>query len=106
MATKKHYCVQGDSYSYDFVPKNTTLDADWSGLWAIVDVLGNGRTSLASGSLALSGDLSALEMRIAPEDTEPIPEGSYYLVVQVSNVPASINKEIVQDSFFITPQGI
>ena len=107
MASKKHECIQGDSYAYDYTPKSgLTLDSDWSGSWAIVDHLGLGRTTLTSGSLAKGTDDAFFEMRIAPADTNPIDIGDYYLVVQVTNTVIGYNKEIVQDNFEITKQGI
>ena len=107
MASYKHTCVQGDSYAYDYTPKSgDTLDANWSGKWAIVDKLGAGRTSLASGNLAKNSGETSFEMRIIPSDTSAVAVGTYYLVVQVTNTSINFNKEIVQDSFEITKQGI
>ena len=107
MAVTKHSCIQGDSYAYDYVsPSIPSFDGNWSGAWAIVDKLGAGRVTLASGILNASTDTTALEMRITPADTSPIAEGDYYLVVQVTNTTISFNKEIVQDPFKITSQGI
>ena len=108
MATKKtHSCIQGDSYAYDYSPKSgITLDSNWSGTWAIVDQLGTSRTTLSSGILGKCTDDLCFEMRISPSDTNGITIGSYYLIVEVTNTPANFNKEIVQDVFKITPQGI
>lgn len=103
----RHTCIQGDSYAYDFSSKDiSSFDTNWSGKWAIVDKLGVGRVSLASGVLSKSGDLTRLEMRIAPADTNTIPIGNYFLIVEVTNASISFNKEIVQDPFKITEQGI
>ncbi len=106
MATK-HKCVQGDSYAYDYYSNDIPVfDTSWSGSWAIVDKLGTGRSSLASGVLNKSTDETKLEMRITPADTNSIAEGNYFLIVQVTNPSISFNKEIVQDPFEITAQGI
>lgn len=107
MAVLKHTCVQADSYSYNFVPKSgIILDSNWTGSWAIVDKLGVGRTTLASGILGKDTGETLFEMRISPADTGAITVGTYYLVVQVTNVTLGFNKEIVQDQMKITEQGI
>lgn len=99
--------IQGDSYSIDFSLKSgDTLGGDWSGQWAIVDMLGTGRTTLASGVLGQSTDQLKFEMRIVPADTQSIAVGDYFLVVQVTNTTINFNKEIIQDEFKITKQGI
>lgn len=111
MATK-HSCVQGASYAYDFsCDEIPTFDVNWGGSWAIVSSLddvsdGNDIVTLASGTLAISGDTTKLEMRIAPADTQIIPVGSYILVVEVVNATIGFSNEIMQDDFDVTEQGI
>ena len=106
MASKKHQCVQNDSFAYDYTPKSgITLDSDWTGSWAIVNTLGTGRTTLSSGTLTKGTNDAWFEMRIAPVDTG-MAVGDYYLVVQVTNTVIAFNKEIVQDIFEVTKQGI
>ena len=106
MATKKHTCVQGDSYRYKYTPKSgDTLDSDWAGTWAIVDILGSGRTTLASGALTKDDDDTYFKLHIPPSSTD-IAIAEYYLVVEVTNATLGINREIVQDIFDVTKQGI
>ncbi len=103
----KHTNVQGDSFAYDYTPKSgITLDSNWTGKWAIVDELGDSRTTFASGVLAKNSDESSFEMRIIPADTNTVAIGDYFLVVEVTNTAINFNKEIVQDNFKITEQGV
>lgn len=103
----QHTVIQGDSYFLDFKTASyPTFDVNWTGSWSIVDALGSAGSSVASGSLAISSDSKFLEMRIAPADTEAIPPGDYYLVVQVENTTLSFRREIVQETLEITDQGI
>lgn len=105
MATR-HHVVQGDSYSYDITSVSVpTFDVNWTGKWSIVDKLGSDGTELATAALAISGDSTALEMRILPMHTETIPVGWYYLVIEVTNSSIGFNQEIMQDMFEIKPQG-
>jgi len=111
MATT-HKCVQGDSFAYDFSCKEVPIfDANWGGLWSIVDSLddvsdGNNIVSRANGSLVRSSDDTKLELRVQPAQTNAIPVGTYYLVVQATNSSIGFNQEIMQDEFEITEQGI
>lgn len=116
----KHKCVQGSSFAYDITCEELqTLDSNWGGSWAIVDALddlvteaveGSGTTddlvTRASGTLVLSGDNTALELRIPPAATNAIATGAYILVAQVDNATLSFSEEVMQDSFEITEQGI
>ena len=112
MAIRKHTCVQGDAYNYNLVCTEVSeLDTNWTGSWAIVEALdditdGNDLVTLASGVLALSDDLAKLELRIPAAATTTIPVASYKLVVSVINVGLSFSKEVLQDPFKITKQGI
>ena len=106
MATR-HEIIVGDSYSYDITCESVpTFDANWTGKWAIVDKLGEGRVTAADGDLVISGDASALEMRILPTDTSGIDAGNYFLVVQVTNTTLGFNQEIMQDTLIMKKQGI
>lgn len=102
-----HTITQGDSYFLDFKTASyPTLDVDWTGSWAIVDALGSTGNTVASGALAISSDSKWFEMRIAGTDTEAIPPGDYFLVVQVENTTISYRNEILKDTCEITEQGI
>ena len=111
MATK-HKCVQGASFAYDLTCDDIpTFDANWGGSWAIVDALDDltdqdDLVTHASGTLVISGDATALELRIPPADTNVITVGSYVLVAQVINTTISFSAEVMQDDFEITEQGI
>ena len=103
----KYKCIQGDSFSLDFYLKDgTTLGTDWSGTWAIVDILGVGRATLASAIMSQSSDDLKFELRILPNQTDGISVGEYYLVAEVTNTSIGFNKEIIQNNFKITKQGI
>ena len=105
MATR-HHVVQGDNYSYDVTSLAVpTFDGTWGGKWAIVTELGAAGVEMATGALDISGDTTALEMRILPAQTTPIVVGWYFLVIEVTNVTLGFNQEIMQDMFEITPQG-
>jgi hypothetical protein len=107
MAATKHKLIQGASYALDFTTvKYPTLDVNWTGTWAIVDVLGSGGTTEATGAMAPSADLKAMELRIAPTDTASITEGSYILVAQITNTTLGYSDEVIQDPLTITAQGI
>jgi hypothetical protein len=100
-------CVQGDSISFDYSSDDVDeFDDNWTGSWAIVDELGDDKTTYASGSLSINDDADALEMRIAPSDTSEIDAGDYYLVVQITNDTESYNREVEQLPLEITEQGI
>lgn len=102
-----HELVQGDSFAYDWSSESLpTLDANWTGSWAIVDKLGTGRTTLASGAMVRSGDTTKMEMRILPADTEGIDPGWYYIVAQLTNTAIGFNREVMQDQVEILPQGV
>ena len=106
MATK-HIVIQGSSYSLDFKTSTyPTLDADWTGTWAVVDALGCGGSTMATGALSLASDFKTMQMRIAPTDTESITEGSYILVVQIENTTIAYRDEVMQDAFVVKAQGI
>ena len=106
MATK-HSSIQEDSYSYDLSSPNVaTFDVNWTGTWGIVDALGAGNTVLATGALAISTDQTKLEMRILPADTDAIPVGNYYLVVEITNTAIGFNQEVMQDRLVIKAQGV
>jgi len=105
MAKKTHRIKQGESYAYDFTIKGVpTLDINWGGTWEIQATLGG--VAEASGSLALSGDSTALEMRILPTDTNNLDVGNHILVVEVVNTTISFNQEPMQDKFVVDAQGI
>jgi hypothetical protein len=100
-----HICIQGDSYGYDFTSTSLgTFDDNWYGNWAIVQALGDAPVS--SGVMNRSLDQTAMELRIKPSDTDPIPVGTYILVVELSNDAIEFNKEVMQDQFKITAQGV
>ena len=107
-----HECIQGSSFSYDFsCDQLSTFDADWGGTWAVVDKLedktvGDTATVFANGALALSGDNTKLELRIAPNETNVIPVGFYYLVVEINNAVIGFSQEVMQDEFEVKQQGI
>lgn len=110
MATTK--IVQGSDYAEDLID-TTVLPQDlgylnWGGQWAIVDKLGTGRTTLASGNLAqdTSGTSLKLKCRVLYTDTEAIPTGHYKLVIEVSNSVLGFKREVVQRACEITAQGI
>ncbi len=103
----KHSLVQGDSFAYDYSLKSgDDFDDNWTGTWAIVDQLGAGRSTLASGTLTRSSGLKEFELRVTPASTNTIPVGDYKLVVQMTNSVINFNNEIVQDDMKITAQGI
>jgi len=103
----KHSIIQGSSYSLNFQTADyPTLDADWTGVWAIVDTLGSGGTTAATGALSVADDFLSMEMRILPADTESITEGKYFLVVQIENTTIAYRDEVMQESLVITAQGI
>lgn len=105
-ARTKHQCVQGDSFALDFSSDDVPVfDGTWTGTWAIVDELGAAKTTLATGAMALSGDLTKIELRVLPADTADIPAGWYVLVGQITNVSLGFNQEVIQDPFEITEQG-
>lgn len=107
MAKTKHTCIQGASYSYDYwTPDYETLDDDWTGKWAIVDLLGTSNTELATGSLSKNTDNTKFQLRILPADTNTIPPGDYVLVVEITNIALGFSNEVAQDKFTITPQGV
>lgn len=107
MAQNKYSCIQGDSFALDFYsPELSTLDADWVGQWAIVDKLGAGRATLASGTLGKNDNNSKFELRVKPSDTAGLAIAEYFLVVQITNTVIEFNQEIVQDVFIITEQGL
>ena len=99
--------IQGDSfardYSSDYFP---VLDSHWEGSWAIVDKLGPENTRAAAGDLILATDGSALELRISPSDTESIPTGMYFLVVEIRNDALEYKREVDQVRCLIKEQGI
>jgi hypothetical protein len=98
--------IQGDSIAYDFYTDSIdTFDSDWGGSWAIVDTIPPTNT-LATGSLSISGDQTKLEARILPADTDAIPVGKYYLVVEINNSVISFNQEVMQSKLIIKAQGI
>jgi len=99
--------IQGDSMAYDFYSDDIeTFDADWGGSWAIVDAIPATQAPLATGQLALSGDFKKLEARILPDDTNTIPVGKYYLVVEINNNTINFNQEVMQEKLILKPQGI
>jgi hypothetical protein len=103
----KHTLIQGDSFAYNYSLKNgDDFDSNWNGTWAIVDRLGDGRQTLASGLLSLSSDNKYFELNIIPSATSSVAVGDYKLVVQLTNTSINFNKEIVQDDMKITAQGI
>lgn len=103
----KHEIIQGDSYSYDITCAEVpTFDVNWTGKWAIVDKLGADGTIFSEGLLAISGDSSALEMRIKPAESAIVDPGKYYLVVEVTNTVLEFNQEIMQDALTIKKQGV
>jgi len=103
----KHSLIQGDSFAYDYSLKSgDDFDDNWSGTWAIVDKLGDGRIALATGTLTRSVGLKKFELRVTPASTNTIPVGDYKLVVQMTNPVINFNSEIVQDNMKITAQGI
>ncbi len=103
----KHDCVQGDSFAFDFTAKELEeFDPNWGGSWAIKESIDKSAVPLASGTLSVSGDNKKLELRITPTDTETIPVGKYFLIVEVTNDSAEFKQEIMQDQFEIMVQGI
>ena len=103
----KHTCVQGDSFAYDFSSSGVdSFLTGWEGVWAIVDKLGDGGVTLATGPMVSSVDGSAMELRILPANTAPIPALDYVLVAQLTNASIGFQKEVMQDKFTIIPQGI
>lgn len=103
----KHKIIQGSSYSLDFkTAEYPTLSADWTGTWALVDVLGSGGSTAAFGALTVSDDFLTMEMRITPLDTETITEGNYFLVVQIENTTIAYRDEVIQETLTVSAQGI
>jgi hypothetical protein len=103
----KHTIIQGSSYALDFKTSSyPTLDANWTGTWAIVDALGSGGSTEASGSLTVADDFKTMQMRIAPTDTESITEGNYILVVQIENTTLAYRDEVLQETLTIKAQVI
>jgi hypothetical protein len=106
MATKLSI-IQGSSYSLDFkTSQYPLLDADWTGTWALVDELGTGGTTAATGALTVATDFLTMEMRILPADTESVAVGSYILVVQIENTTIGYRDEVMQSAVAIKAQGI
>jgi hypothetical protein len=103
--------IRGDSYAEDLI-NSTVLPTDlgyedWTGVWAIVDKLESTSTPVASGILLKVDDPHLrLALRILPSLTSTIPVGTYKLVVQVTNDTLSFNKEVIQRTCKILPQGI
>lgn len=113
MATVKPYKVtQGNSFGIDISCSELgTFDANFTGLWAIVEALddktdGDDIVTLAEGTMDRSSDDTKFELRILPAETNPIPVGGYMLIAQISNTVLGYSQEVLQRAFTITPQGI
>lgn len=101
MATK---ITQGDSYWKDFSSKKVpTFDASWAGTWGIVDSTG---AVVATGVMAKSTDSTKLELRVNPEDTEPLTPKDYTLVVKIFNPNIKYKKEVSRESITIVKQSL
>ena len=106
-----HSIIQGDDYDYDYsLSTYKQLDGNWGGTWAIILKSEFGTdyiTPLATGALSVSADNKRLQLRIPPADTNNIPLGAIYmLIVEITNNAIGFNREIIQDSLIIKPQGI
>lgn len=114
MPTKKrsHSCIQGDSFRYDIsIDEFPVLDTYWEGSWAIVKKLddkvdGDDIETLVFGDLIKSADSKKFEIHIFPNMTDALPVASYLLISELTNTSLGYNKEVMQDKFAITKQGI
>ena len=100
---------QGDSLWLDITGDAMgTVDsvwANWTGLWAIVAVLGN--TPLLSGSLTKDADvIGKFYLRVGSTQMSTLPVGNYIIACQVQNTTVDYVQEIVQEKLKITAQGI
>ena len=69
----EHTVIQGDDFPYDFDSDGIdSFLSGWIGRWSIVDKIGPGGVSVASGTLAPSGDGEKMELRIKPSTTEAV----------------------------------
>lgn len=103
--------VQGDSYEEDYTHDTLQDVSAFTGTWAIVTALGvdTPENTLASGTLVLSDDSSALCLRIGGDRTNSLPVGvkSCYLVVQISSSSVGFIREACnQYHLTVKPQGI
>ena len=103
MSKLTHRIVQGESYYYDFTSTDISDFTGYAGTWSIKDTLGG--TEQSGGSLAISTDKSAMEMRIIDTDTNVL-LGNYILIVEITNSTTNFNKEAMQDKLVISIQGI
>jgi len=103
----EHTVIQGDDFPYDFDSDGIdSFLSGWIGRWSIVDKIGSGGVSVASGTLAPSGDGAKMELRIKPSTTEAVEVGAYTLVVELANSSLNFKREVMQDKIIITKQGI
>jgi hypothetical protein len=103
----KYENKQGDSFwlaiSGDIAQVDPTW-ANWSGEWGIVAKIGD--TPLVSGSLAKETAIGEFRFQLSLAASASLPLGNYYLILQISNVTADYRKEISQDKFIVTAQGL
>ena len=83
MASRTITMRAGESIFIDFPKKDgTAIDATMSGTYDLQD---DSDASVASGSLVKSGDTLTFELRIADTETTGLADGTYTLLVLVSD---------------------
>lgn len=97
---------QGDSLWLDIAGNISLIDSDWnnwSGKWAILDVIGE--APLIEGDLL---KISSGVFRFKPTllEMSSIAVGAHILIMQIENTTADYREEISQDKLVIIPQGI
>ena len=100
--------IQGDSYSVDIMRRTgETFNDTWSGKWVFVTNLGDA-VPLVSGVITPLIGALLLPLRIRSEDTETLPVGKCFLVVEIKSTEVTQNysREVMQQPIVITAQGI
>lgn len=83
MASRQIIMRAGESIFIDFPKKDgATISATMTGTYDMTDSSG---VSVASGSMAKSGDLITFELRIADTETAGLADGSYELLCLVND---------------------
>jgi hypothetical protein len=104
---KKIKFIRGDSFFADIRLKSgAAFDVDWTGKWAFVAE--PGEVPLVSGTMNVIAGLATLPVRIAPEETELLEAGDYWLVMEITKdlgSGADFRKEI-QQPVQVLEQGV
>lgn len=116
------YLIKGDSSDiYEFMSKEIpTLDASWTGSWAISNKLG--QAAIQVGALSKNQTIyeadqvtvktpadSFFIFQISPTSSELLEAGKYILAVEINQTVDTVvvfRKEVMQNKLIITEQGV